>query len=177
MGRYLAAAAKKAGRVTWVKCPEDAETAGALLKKLSVALPKNDVLVMAAAVCDVKPRAVSSGKLKKDGLFRLDLVPNPDILAALAKKKKKGQIFAGFALESENILENGFQKLRRKKMEVILIQKVTSKKSPFGETRLEAYLMDKNGRYKALKNVHKKKAAELVVQTAKDLFLAPASGN
>ena len=67
MGKYLVEAAKKRGHaVEWIKCPEKAKTALDLQKKLNSLLHKNDVLIMAAAVSDVRPASLSSDKIKKD---------------------------------------------------------------------------------------------------------------
>ena len=64
MGKYLAESAKKAGhKVTWVECPNKIETADELEIELKKLLPKNDVLIMAAAVCDVKPKKFSLLKI------------------------------------------------------------------------------------------------------------------
>ena len=94
IGRYLVSAARKKGhRVEAVECPKDVQTARDLEKKLKKSLPKNDVLIMAAAVCDVRPRLVSAMKLKKDKLLTVHMVRNPDILAGLARQKKKNQIW------------------------------------------------------------------------------------
>ena len=63
MGRHLVEAAEKRGhKVTAVECPTDAQTANELLAKLKKVLPKNDCLIMAAAVCDMRPKSVSKIK-------------------------------------------------------------------------------------------------------------------
>src|SRR3989338_3246555 len=69
MGRFLAAEAKKRHHaVDWVECPRDAETAIELQTQLQKRLPKSDVLIMVAAVCDVRPHRVSGIKIKKETL-------------------------------------------------------------------------------------------------------------
>lgn len=170
MGKYLVLAAKKrAHRVSWVRCPQDAQTANALSKKLRALVPKQDVLVMAAAVCDVRPASFSASKIKKDGFEEIRLVKNPDILAALSKKKKKGQVFIGFALESDHILKNGFKKLKNKGLDFIVVQKVTKHQSPFGEKAIEAFVLDKNKDFTGFKLVSKPKLARFLVQQAEKL--------
>ena len=90
MGKYLVESAKKRGHsVEWVKCPDKAKTALDLQKKLSSLLHRNDVLIMAAAVADVRPASPSSSKIKKENLKSVSFVKNPDILAGLSKKKEK----------------------------------------------------------------------------------------
>jgi phosphopantothenoylcysteine decarboxylase/phosphopantothenate--cysteine ligase len=169
MGKRLAEAARRRGhRVTWVQCPREARTALDLRKKLSALLPRNDVLIMAAAVCDARPARVSAVKIKKRALSTIRLVKNPDILASLAKKKKKGQVFIGFGLESEKILANGLKKLRQKSLELIVLQKVTKKRTPFGDRPIEAYLLKKNGDVRRFGSISKERLAELLVREAEE---------
>ncbi|MGH7197292.1 MAG: phosphopantothenoylcysteine decarboxylase [Candidatus Omnitrophota bacterium] len=167
MGRHLAQAARRQKhRVTWVECPRDAQTAVELERKLKALLPKNDVLIMAAAVCDARPARVSPTKLKKGALSAIRLVKNPDILATLAKKKRKDQVFIGFGLESEKILANGLEKLRRKGLELIVLQKVTKDKTPFGEKSIEAFILKKNGNVRRFGAISKRKLADFLVREA-----------
>jgi phosphopantothenoylcysteine decarboxylase/phosphopantothenate--cysteine ligase len=149
MGRCLFEAAREKHKVTWIQCPKDAQTARELLALLKKKLPQNDVLIMAAAVCDVRPEKVETGKIKKERLEALKLVKNPDILAELANKKKKSQVFIGFGLETGDVLRNGLSKLRKKNLELILLQQVTIKKNPFGEKLIDAAALD------SLKNVRR----------------------
>ena len=171
MGRYLAGEAKKAGhKVTWVECPGNTETAAQLEAGLKKLLPKSDVLIMAAAVCDVRPLKFSGKKIKKDQLSSIRLTKNPDILASLSKTKRKDQIFIGFALESENIFKNALKKLEEKKLDLIVLQKVTAKKTPFGDKPIDAFFLDRDEaimRYRAIK---KQKLAGLIVDAAEQLF-------
>ena len=70
MGRALVDAATARGhQVTAIEAPTDAATAENLKNALSKKLPASDVLVMAAAVCDVRPAKLSATKIKKNGLF------------------------------------------------------------------------------------------------------------
>ncbi len=170
MGRCLVdAARRKKHRVTFVECPEDAETASVLKRKLERLLPRHDVLIMAAAVCDARPVRVSGTKIKKESLSTIGLVSNPDILASLAKKKKSSQVFIGFGLESKNILENGLKKLRDKKLEVIVLQRVTKHLTPFGKKPIEAFILKKNGSSRKFSSISKKKLAQVLVCEAEAL--------
>jgi len=150
--------------VTWVECPRDARTALDLQRKLTRLLPKNDVLVMAAAVCDARPARVSPSKIKKSALSLIRLVKNPDILAGLAKKKRKDQLFIGFGLESEKILANGLKKLKQKGLELIVLQKVTKSQTPFGEKSIEVFILRKNGDVKRFRTISKPKLADFLVR-------------
>lgn len=169
MGRCLFEAARKKHTVTWIQCPKDAQTARELLAVLRKKLPKYDVLIMAAAVCDVRPKKVETGKIKKDRLETLKLVKNPDILAELAKKKKMSQVFIGFGLESGGILENGFSKLRKKSLELILLQQVTIKKNPFGEKLIEATALDARGNARRFPKASKETIARYLIGRAETM--------
>ena len=171
MGRHLVNAAKKIGHeVQSIECPAQAETAVELEAVLKKRLGKNDVLIMAAAVCDVRPFKISKTKIKKDSLLSIPLKKNPDILANLSKIKKPGQIFIGFGLESKDILKNGFKKMSSKKLELIVIQQVMKNNKPFGEKPIEAYILRKNGEIKKLASIKKKKLAEILIKEAEKLF-------
>ena len=164
MGKALAQAAKKRNhRVTWIRCPDQAQSARELEKTLRKNLPHHDALLMAAAVCDVRPERVSSSKIKKGNLSSIRLVKNPDILTALSKLKKKGQMFVGFGLESENLLKNGTEKLKKKKLDAILLQRVTEKNTPFGDKKIDAILLKRNGTLIRFKNQTKGRIAERIV--------------
>lgn len=172
MGKALVEDAKKKGhRVTWIRCPEDAESARQLEKLLFKNLPKHDALIMAAAVCDVRPERVSSSKIKKGNLSSIRLVKNPDILAALSKLKKKEQVFIGFGLESEHLLKNGAEKLKKKKLDAILLQKVTAKSAPFGEKKIDAFLLRSDETMITIRNQSKKKIADLIIREVENLSL------
>ena len=84
-----------------------------------------DYLIMAAAVSDFSPSSVIQEKIKKDSFsFTLSLSQTPDILKE-AGERKKNQKLVGFALETENLLENGYKKLKEKNLDMIVINKPT----------------------------------------------------
>ncbi len=78
-----------------------------------------DVVIMNAAVADYRPLRTSDRKIKKGGKLILELEQTPDILAELGRKKK-AQILVGFALESEELLENARKKLKLKNLDMIV---------------------------------------------------------
>jgi len=171
MGKNVVAAAKKRGHyVEWVECPKRAGTALELEKLLKKLTPLSDVLVMAAAVADVRPADFSAGKIKKEKLRAIRLVKNPDVLAGLARKKKKGQVFIGFGLESAGLLKNGKQKLRKKGLELIVLQKVTRTDKPFGDKAVDATLLDAQGGIKRHAAISKANLARVLVRQAEALF-------
>ena len=165
MGKCLNEAAKERGhRVTWVQCPRDARTAVELRKKLSTLLPGHDALIMAAAVVDARPAGYSRHKIKKDRFKHIRLVKNPDILAALSKKKKKKQVFIGFALETRDMFDNAFKKLRDKKLDAVVLQHVTEEDGPFGDKNIGAFVLEKSGNFAGFKSISKQRLAHYLVR-------------
>mgnify|MGYP000959727087 CR=1 FL=1 len=92
--------------------------------------------IMAAAVADFKPASGSHQKIKKktDAGLTLELVPNKDILAALGKIRKKHQVLVGFALETENEEAHAMQKLKNKKLDLIVLNSLNEKGAGFGHS-------------------------------------------
>ena len=171
MGKSVVDAAKKRGHsVEWVECPKRAQTALELEKLLKRLTPKSDVLVMAAAVADVRPADFSGSKIKKEKLRAIRLVKNPDVLAGLARKKKKGQVFIGFGLESADLVRNGKKKLRKKGLELIVLQKVTKNDKPFGDKAVDAALLAVDGSVEKHRSISKRDLAGVLVRRAEAIY-------
>ena len=95
--------------------------------------PNVDICIMSAAVSDFKPENINKEKIKKDNLsnLNLNLTPNKDIISHLAKMKNKNQKIIGFALETNNELENAKSKLVRKKLDAIVMNSLNHKGAGF----------------------------------------------
>lgn len=92
-----------------------------------------DLIIKAAAVADYRPAVISSEKIKKgDGNLTVELQRNPDILAELGALKKDRQFLLGFAMETENMLENARQKLKKKNLDMIAANDLKVKGAGFG---------------------------------------------
>ncbi|WP_040412348.1 phosphopantothenoylcysteine decarboxylase, partial [Desulfosporosinus sp. OT] len=100
-----------------------------------------DIVVKAAAVADYRPAVQAEQKIKKDGSNRtLELIPNPDILAELGRKKTS-QILIGFAAETENLLTNAQNKMNRKNVNLLVANDVTKPGAGFGSpTNIVSFL-------------------------------------
>lgn len=99
-----------------------------LLTETKRLFPSVDVLIMAAAPCDYAPIETQSSKIKSSHDFlELKLKKNPDILASL--EKKGGQIVIGFAAETDSLRENALKKLKKKRLDFIVANKVSSDKN------------------------------------------------
>jgi len=108
------------------------ETAQQMMDAVNTEAKSADVVVMAAAVADVRPVHAAMHKLKKDPLTGLicdlgsiELEATPDILAGLGKCKPAGQVLVGFAAETENLVANAQSKLERKGADLIVANDVS----------------------------------------------------
>jgi phosphopantothenoylcysteine decarboxylase/phosphopantothenate--cysteine ligase len=105
-----------------------------------------DIIIMAAAVADYAPVGKSSTKIKKSaGTLTLELVATPDILAGLGQKKHKGQILVGFALETDNELENARNKLHAKNLDAIVLNSLNDPGAGFGTDTNKVTILDQAG--------------------------------
>ncbi|MEZ4755425.1 MAG: bifunctional phosphopantothenoylcysteine decarboxylase/phosphopantothenate--cysteine ligase CoaBC [Flavobacteriales bacterium] len=92
-----------------------------------------DVVIMSAAVADHRPRQAAPEKIKKgQGLPQLELEPTEDILATLSATRPPGQRVVGFALESENALQHGLDKLVRKQLDLLVLNSIADEGAGFG---------------------------------------------
>ncbi|HEY6867356.1 MAG TPA: bifunctional phosphopantothenoylcysteine decarboxylase/phosphopantothenate--cysteine ligase CoaBC, partial [Candidatus Eisenbacteria bacterium] len=83
---------------------------------------KADLVLMAAAVSDYRPARVAREKIKRgEGRMTLELEPNPDILARAAARRRPGQVFVGFALETSQGLRRARAKLAQKGLDLIVL--------------------------------------------------------
>jgi len=111
-------------------------------KALSSEFDKCDVLIMAAAVSDVRPEA-ASGKIKKNDLNQLNLIKNPDLLQEISKNRRN-QLLVGFAAEeSENLLGEGRRKFREKNLDIIYANDIRSG-AIFGSDSTSGVLIDRD---------------------------------
>lgn len=103
------------------------ESAAEMAKAMFDASRDADLIIMCAAVADYRPKFVHDTKMKKsDGDLTLVLERTEDILQTLGKNKVSGQIIAGFAAETNDILENAQSKLERKNLDFIIANDVSS---------------------------------------------------
>ncbi|MFI5546550.1 bifunctional phosphopantothenoylcysteine decarboxylase/phosphopantothenate--cysteine ligase CoaBC [Streptomyces sp. JL4002] len=107
-----------------------------------------DAVVMAAAVADFRPAVYADGKIKKkDGEepAPVALVRNPDVLAEIsADRALEGQVVVGFAAETDDVLDNGRAKLRRKGCDLLVVNEVGESRT-FGSEENEAVVLASDG--------------------------------
>jgi len=91
-----------------------------------------DIVIMAAAVSDFKPKEFSNKKIKKDNIQpKMELEKTKDVLLELGRLKKN-QFLVGFALENENEIENSLKKLKNKNLDLIILNSLNDKGAGFG---------------------------------------------
>lgn len=106
---------------------------------------QSDIAVMAAAVADYTPANPENRKIKKNSdAFSLELTKTTDILAALGERKTSKQFLAGFALETDNEIENAIEKLKRKKLDMIVLNSLKDEGAGFGSDLNKVTIIEKN---------------------------------
>ena len=106
-----------------------------------------DVVVMAAAVADFRPKAPNESKMKKEaGVPDLMLEPTPDILAELGERRRPGQFLVGFAAETDDVEDAGREKLRSKHLDALVANAVGRAGTGFGSETNEATILVADGR-------------------------------
>jgi phosphopantothenoylcysteine decarboxylase/phosphopantothenate--cysteine ligase len=103
-----------------------------------------DVAIAAAAVADYKPKTVATQKIKTaEGNFVINLEKTKDILASLGRSKKN-QFLIGFALETENEIENAKDKIQKKNLDLIVLNSLRDQGAGFGKSTNKVTFIDKN---------------------------------
>ena len=127
----------------------------------------SDVVIAAAAVADYKPKNIALQKIKKEETtFTLELEKNKDILLSLGKIKKN-QFLIGFALETENEIENAKSKIQKKNLDVIVLNSLNDEGAGFGKPTNKVTFIDKD--FNIFENTLKSK--ELVAEDIINLIV------
>ncbi len=127
-------------------------------------LDQATVVLMAAAVADFRPSEAQQGKIKKrDGFEALRLEPARDILAEIARRRRPEQLVVGFAAEAERVLENAAEKLRAKRLDLIVANDVTQEGAGFEVDTNIVTLLFPDGRKKSLEKMSKFDVANRVL--------------
>ncbi|MFO7917058.1 MAG: bifunctional phosphopantothenoylcysteine decarboxylase/phosphopantothenate--cysteine ligase CoaBC [Anaerolineae bacterium] len=141
-------------------------TAAEMYKSVLETFEETDILIMAAAVADFRPRSAAEQKIKKEKEdLILPLERTEDILAAVSERRKGDdeKTVVGFAAETENLLENARAKLRRKDLDLIAANDVSASDSGFGVKTNRVTLIAADGRTKALPLMSKFQVAEHIL--------------
>lgn len=124
----------------------DVRSASEMFDKTIAEFKKCQIAVMSAAVADYTPEQVAVTKIKKQGNeLHLRLKKTKDILAELGKLKNKKQFLVGFALETDNEIENAKLKLQKKNLDFIVLNSLRTKGAGFGYDTNKVSIIDRNG--------------------------------
>ena len=131
-----------------------------------------DALVMTAAVADYRPIVVSRQKIKKTESedLVLELTKNPDILDLLGRVKRKDQIVVGFAAESDDLLNNAQQKLKRKQLDLIVGNDITVPDIGFGSDYNAVVILCADGTRENLPRMAKRAIADHICNWLAERF-------
>lgn len=179
MGYAIAQAAQKRGaEVTLLSGPVAIEaprgvklvpftTTQELLDRASELAQEQDLLIQAAAPADYRAKEVAPQKIKKQGgePMTFTLVENPDVAATLGKAKRSGQVFVGFAAETNDVLAHARDKLARKNLDMIVANDVTRPGAGFNVDTNIVTLITKDGQ-EALPMMSKAEVAQRILDRA-----------
>jgi phosphopantothenoylcysteine decarboxylase / phosphopantothenate---cysteine ligase len=129
-----------------------------------------DVAIAAAAVADYKPKYIANQKIKKhDQTFTIELEKTKDILASFGEIKKQ-QFLIGFALETENEIENAKLKIQKKNLDLIVLNSLNDKGAGFGQPTNKVTFIDKNFKIEAKELKSKEMVALDIVNKIIDYY-------
>lgn len=179
MGYAIAQAAQKRGaEVTLLSGPVAIEapqgvklvpftTTQELLDRASELAQEQDLLIQAAAPADYRAKEVAPQKIKKQGgePVTFTLVENPDVAATLGKAKRSGQVFVGFAAETNDVLAHARDKLARKNLDMIVANDVTRPGAGFDVDTNIVTFITKDGQ-EALPMMSKAEVAQRILDRA-----------
>ena len=179
MGYAIAQAAQKRGaEVTLLSGPVAIEapqgvklvpftTTQELLDRASELAQEQDLLIQAAAPADYRAKEIAPQKIKKHGgePMTFTLVENPDVAATLGKAKRSGQVFVGFAAETNDVLAHARDKLARKNLDMIVANDVTRPGAGFDVDTNIVTLITKDGQ-EALPMMSKAEVAQRILDRA-----------
>jgi phosphopantothenoylcysteine decarboxylase/phosphopantothenate--cysteine ligase len=132
--------------------------------------PETGVVIMAAAVADFRPSALSGEKLKKDRIgSSIELVKTPDILLNLGKNGRKDRILVGFAAETSDVLKNGRRKLKKKNLDMLVLNDVSEPGAGFNHDTNIVRFLHRSGEEEQMDIMSKDDVADLILDRVRDL--------
>ncbi len=184
MGFALAEeAAKQGAKVTLISGPValeiqhpniqriDVVSADQMFKACKKHFKKADVLIKSAAVADFKPQVAKTNKIKTKKNLTITLDENQDILKYLGTKKTKKQFIVGFALESQSGETFAKEKIKKKNLDLIVLNSLKDKGAGFGHNTNKVTLIDSSFKSKKLPLMAKSKVAKYILSAISDCIL------
>lgn len=130
-------------------------------------VPNMDIIIKTAAVADFTPIEYMNNKIKKENNndnISIKLRRTKDILLEISKIRNDNQIVIGFAAESENLIENAENKLKRKKLDYIVANDISNKNIGFGSNNNEVTIISKNGNHHKIDISSKKDISKEIIK-------------
>ncbi len=130
-----------------------------------------DITVLCAAVADFTPASPSGTKIKKDGgSMTLELLPTKDIAAAIGERRRSGGVIAGFALETDHARDNALSKLRRKNMDMIVLNSMQDAGAGFGVDTNKVTVFRRDGSRQDIPLCSKAEVASAIVDNIENML-------
>ena len=143
----------------------DVESANEMYEAATKHFPKADITILCAAVADFTPKSTADKKIKRKGDdLTIMLQPTQDIAAALGATKKKKQVLVGFALETDNELNNAKDKMKRKNFDFIVLNSLQDKGAGFRVDTNKVTIIDKHNGITAYDTKSKKEVAKDIIE-------------
>ena len=139
----------------------DVQSASEMYESSLIEFDKSDIVIFSAAVSDYKPVKYSESKIK-NRIEKIPLEENIDILKTLASRKKK-QFLVGFALETDNEVDNAYDKIINKKIDLIVLNSLNDKGAGFGTKTNKIKIIDKKKNIKDFPLLPKKEVAQKIL--------------
>jgi len=140
------------------------ESAAEMLKAVRKWVSWCDALVMAAAVSDFRPKAVSREKLKKRSAPELLVLKKTQDILKTVRGLKKHRIYVGFAAETSNLIQEAGRKLREKGVDLVVANDVTKKDSGFGTETNRVVFVTAGGNVKRFPLLKKTQVAGRILE-------------
>ncbi len=133
--------------------------------------PDCDAAILSAAVSDFAPAREFKKKIKhgKETLI-LELIPTDDIAESLGRLKKQNQVLVGFALESENEINNAVRKIKKKNLDFIVLNSLRDEGAGFGTHTNRITIIDRNNNIENFELKLKKDVARDIVRKLEEYF-------
>lgn len=146
------------------------ETASEMEKACLKFFPETDAVIMAAAVSDFRPQKKVRGKVKKNNFVKqIELIENEDIIKKMSLKKKK-QLLIGFAAETEKLIDYAKNKIKEKKLDLIIANRIDLKESGFSADDNQCFIISPKGIEKEIPLLPKNEVASSILQYLEKLF-------
>lgn len=144
----------------------DVESARDMYEAVMKHMGKADIIIKSAAVADYRPSEVSNEKIKKseDELY-IKLEKNPDILFELGKLKGN-KVLIGFAMETQNLIENAKAKVQKKNLDFIVANNLRTDGAGFAVETNVAKIIDRQGSIEEIPLIRKSELADIILDKA-----------